>query len=102
MKIEWIANQILGGDYIYSCHADQERRNDSFSVTEIEEVLTHGEIIEDYPDDPRGPSCLVCGEAGQRSVHVVCGTNSIDKLFIITIYGPRPPKWPTPRERYRK
>jgi hypothetical protein len=34
-------------------------------------VVLEGEGIEDYPDDPRGHSCLMLGTAGGRSVHIV-------------------------------
>ena len=29
------------------------------STSEVERVVTGGEIIEDYPDDVRGPGCLM-------------------------------------------
>jgi len=40
----------------------------------IEEVIHHGTIIEDYPDDPRGPSCFVLSitQEGRRSCATVC------------------------------
>jgi hypothetical protein len=43
------------------------------SSTEVEAVITQGDLIEDYPNDLRGHSCLLLGfgEAG-RTVHVVC------------------------------
>jgi hypothetical protein len=30
-------------------------------------------ILEDYPDDQRGESCLVLGRAGDKPIHVVVG-----------------------------
>lgn len=45
------------------------------------------EIIENYPDDPRGHSCLVLGWlADGRPVHVVLGLS--EPLCIITVYDP--------------
>ena len=42
------------------------------STTEVREVLITGEAIEEYPDDPRGPSALLLGRgSGGRSIHVV-------------------------------
>jgi hypothetical protein len=29
------------------------------STSEVERVVVEGEIIEDYPEDVRGPSCLI-------------------------------------------
>jgi hypothetical protein len=43
------------------------------SSKEVELVITQGELIEDYPHDRRGHSCLMLGFGdGGRAVHVVC------------------------------
>lgn len=43
------------------------------SVDEIEKVVGMGAIVEDYPQDPRGHSCLLLGFGdGHRAIHVVC------------------------------
>ena len=46
------------------------------------------EIIEDYPEDPRGPSCLVWGIADNngRVGHLVCANPPNSK--VITAYFP--------------
>ena len=63
------------------------------SSTEVEAVVTRGEVIEDYPNDPRGHSCLMLGfgEEG-RAVHVVCSPKD-EYLAIITAYLPDPDQW---------
>jgi len=49
--------------------------------------------VEDYPDDPRGHSCLLLGSGeGGRSIHVVCAPRE-DYLAIITAYIPDPARW---------
>ena len=60
---------------------------------EVRAVIETGEIIEDYPDDPRGHSCLMMGfgENG-RAVHVVSAPK-MDYLAIITAYLPDPAEW---------
>jgi len=42
------------------------------SVAEVRQIIQSGEIIEDYPEDARGHSCLILGfgEEG-RPIHVV-------------------------------
>jgi hypothetical protein len=57
---------------------------------EVQTVVTQGELIEDYPSDPRGHSCLMLGfgETG-RAVHVVCSPKD-QYLAIITAYLPDP------------
>ena len=61
------------------------------SAEEIEEVIEQGEIIEDYPEDKRGASCLVA-YINQRPIHVVCSPKD-DYLAIITAYLPDPELW---------
>lgn len=98
---EWIADRLERESYVITRHAEVERRNDRLSIAEVEESLRNGTILEAYADDPRGPSCLVAGKAGERDVHVVCGRNTDDWLVIITVYIPSHPKWRTPTERNR-
>jgi hypothetical protein len=42
------------------------------STKDIRLVLEHGEIIEDYPEDTRWPSCMILSFLDDRPVHVVC------------------------------
>jgi len=65
------------------------------SMAELEEAIgNQAEIIEDYPDDKYGPSCLVLGftQAG-RPLHVLCSYPSRPVLKIITLYEPDPNLW---------
>lgn len=62
----------------------------------ISALLDYAEVIEDYPDDPRGHSCLVLTfEAGQRDkpLHVIVGLRDPDRIIIITVYRPDPSEW---------
>lgn len=63
------------------------------STAEIAMVVRTGEIIEDYPEDVRGHSCLLFG-LGQndRAIHLVC-TPKEEYLAIITAYLPAPEQW---------
>ena len=61
--------------------------------SEVETVAVRGELIEDYPQDPRGHSCLLLGFGdANRAVHVVCSPKD-DYLAIITAYLPDPAQW---------
>lgn len=61
--------------------------------TEVAAVIRAGEVIEDYPGDPRGHSCLLLGHGeGGRAIHVVCSPKD-EYLAIITAYLPRVDKW---------
>jgi len=73
--------------------------NDNLTIHEVEEALLFGRVLENYPDDRRGESCLVVGYSNSGiPVHIVCGERG-DKLVIITVYIPSPPKFKTPYTR---
>jgi hypothetical protein len=64
------------------------------TTPEIRSVVEHGEIIEDYPEDVRGHSCLILGYGeGSRAIHVVCSPKD-EYLAIITAYLPDEDEWP--------
>ena len=63
------------------------------ATTEVEAVVKTGEIIEDYPEDARGHSCLMLGFGrNNRVIHVVCAPKD-EYLAIITAYLPKPDQW---------
>jgi hypothetical protein len=62
------------------------------ATSEVEAVLLSGEVIEDYPADVRGHSCLMLGAPEGRSVHVVCSPKA-EYLAVITAYVPDPAQW---------
>jgi len=99
--IQYIQERIRSNRYEISLHAEGERENDSLLVSDIEDsVLLSGELLEDYPDDPRGHSWLVLGfnRAG-KPIHTVWGLLPTGWVRLITVYVPRPPKWIDPRTR---
>lgn len=100
-----IRQLVEGGTYVFSKHAEREREADMIFTSELEEALRHCEVIEDYPDDPRGPSCLVLGFSGNRPIHAVCALKyAPDELFLITVYDPskRPDYWTDSYRRRRR
>ena len=102
MDIGRIRRLVTEGRYGYSRHAERERELDMIYPWELEDALRNGEIIENYPDDPRGASCLVLGFCGPKPIHAVCTIKTEpEELFLITVYDPskRPDKW---TENYRK
>jgi hypothetical protein len=80
---------------IYTLHALDEMNSEEEIITtdEIRQVVFNGEIIEDYPEDKRGHSCLMFGISGsKRPVHIVCAPKE-EYLAIITAYIPSLKKW---------
>ncbi len=73
MDIKSIRNKIRINEYDLSEHAHRERQKEQITVDEIERVILEGAIIEQYPNDPRGKSCLVAGKVTDQPLHIVCG-----------------------------
>ncbi|NOX08653.1 MAG: DUF4258 domain-containing protein [Gammaproteobacteria bacterium] len=62
------------------------------TTDEIRQAVFNGEVIEEYPEDVRGESCLVFNIEENRAIHVVCSPKN-DYLAIITAYQPAPEQW---------
>jgi hypothetical protein len=98
MDIERIQSKVATDDYVYTSHADLERKADDLTLRQVETALLGGRILEQYPDTGRGESCLVLGYAEDIAIHIVCGWRG-DRVAIITVYIPGPPKFIDPETR---
>lgn len=75
-------------------HAIREALAERITRSDIESVLTSGEVIEDYPEDRPLPSRLVLGWNGDRPLHVVAAHRPrTGEEVIITVYEPDPDEW---------
>ncbi len=86
---------------LYLPHAIRQmsRPDRMITAAEVRDVVEHGEIIEDYPLDARGHSCLLLKFLSDtRPIHVVCAPKA-DYLAIITAYVPTSEEW---EDNYRK
>jgi hypothetical protein len=62
------------------------------TTDEIREAVLLGEIIEEYPEDQRGESCLIFHAKQDSVIHVVCAPKT-EYLAIITAYVPAADQW---------
>ena len=62
------------------------------TINEVKKAIFNGEIIEEYPEDLRGKSCLVCHILAERYLHIVCAPKD-EYLAIITVYIPNQKQW---------
>ena len=93
--LEEIQGKILQRQYEFSKHALDQSITRCIALAEFEEAIANrSEIIEDYPDDKYGPSCLILGftKAG-RPLHLQCSHPSRPVIKIITLYQPDPDQW---------
>ncbi len=99
--LQFIQSQIRAKNYRLSAHAESEREADQITNAEIVEAIlsVQAEILENYPTDPRGASCLVLGFTNENQpVHVVCGL-AREVVIVITVYRPNASEWIDWRKR---
>lgn len=61
ITLDFIRDEVEKQSYEISLHADDERIAEGLTISQLEFALSDCKIIEEYPDDPRGESCLVLG-----------------------------------------
>jgi len=63
-------------------------------VHDVKWVIANGEVIEEYPEDKYGPSCLIFGMTEEkRPLHIQCSYPSRPIISIVTLYQPDPVRW---------
>jgi hypothetical protein len=93
--INEIRAKVKRRQYEFSKHAVDQSIIRDISVAEMEDAVAgRSEVIEDYPDDKYGSSCLIFGytKAG-RPLHVQCSYPRWPLVKIITLYQPDPDLW---------
>jgi hypothetical protein len=90
-----IKNKIIRQQYELSKHAVDQSILRNIEIKEIEQAIQNqSEIIEDYPDDKYGASCLIFGRTlKRRPLHILCSYPDRDLVKIITLYEPDPNLW---------
>jgi hypothetical protein len=100
--IEELRAKIAAGRFEFSQHATDQVIARHIRVEEIREAFAGGEVIEDYPNDKYGPSCLVLGlTAAGRPLHVQSSYPARPLVKLITVYEPDPELWIEFRTRRR-
>ncbi|MBE9060565.1 DUF4258 domain-containing protein [cf. Phormidesmis sp. LEGE 11477] len=89
-----IRRKFAEEQFEFSKHAVDQSILRQIRVQEIREAITNGQVIEDYPEDKYGPSCLIFGSTqAQRPIHVQCSYPSRSLVKVITVYEPNPQQW---------
>jgi len=93
--LEDIRAKILSRQFEFSKHAVDQSIIRDIAVAEVEQAISSRcQVIEDYPEDKYGPSCLILGftDAG-RPLHIQCSYPTRPLIKIITLYQPDPNLW---------
>ena len=89
-SIDEIRQKITDELFEFSKHALDQSISRDILLQEIREAIINAVVIEDYPTDKYGPSCLLCGVTqAWRTIHY----HSRPILKIITLYEPDRLRW---------
>ena len=101
--IEQIRGKFQRGLVEYSLHAVRRMIAREIAPAEILECVMAGEVIEDYPEDKYGPSCLIFGKTKSgRALHFQSTYPSRPLIKVITAYEPNPAEWSENLKERRK
>ena len=101
---ERIRDLVAREEVRISEHGYEELTRDGILVAEVVAGTTSGEVVEDYPNFPKGPCVLVLQRDAVGPIHVVWGIprNRVSPAVVVTAYRPDPEKWSTDFRRRRE
>ena len=92
--IDQLRSKVAANQFEFTKHALDQSILRNITVQELREAIAEGEVIEDYPKDKYGPSCLIFGRTkSDRAIHIQCSYPSREIIKIITLYQPDPEQW---------
>lgn len=94
--LQQVRELVARGEVRISEHGYDELAADGLSVREVVAGLDGGELVEDYPDFPKGACVLVLEhDATNRPVHAVWGipAGAVSPAVLVTAYRPDPKRW---------
>jgi uncharacterized protein DUF4258 len=101
LDIRAIIRKVEAEEFRFTLHAVERCIERNISPNAVKRAIIVGEIIEEYPDDKYGPSCLIHGEIEEGEIlHIQCST---EPVWIVTVYDPTrmPEEWDDSYKRRR-
>ncbi len=98
--LEEVRSQLVADEFDLSGHATLRMAERYLARADIRQAGANAEVLEEYPDDKYGPSCLLLGftESG-RPLHFQVSVEDSPLVKVITAYEPDPRRWRNHRER---
>ena len=99
-----ICELVNTGEFRISDHGYDELAEDGILVGEVIAALAEAQVVEDYPNYPKGPCVLVLLADGDgRAIHAVWGLprGQESPAVLVTAYKPDPKKWTDDFKRRR-
>lgn len=96
MTWERILQLVARGELLISEHGYDELAADSILARDIVDGVVAGEVLEDYPDYPKGPCVLILERDGNgMPVHAVWGIprGASSPAVLVTAYRPDATRW---------
>ena len=92
--LKGIQDKFLADQFEFSQHAVDRMILRFITVRDVREAVGKGEVIEDYPDDKYGSSCLILGfTTSNRPLHIQASYPIRPLIKVITVYEPDPDEW---------
>lgn len=101
LNLNKISAKIKAKQYEFSKHALDQSIIRGIRTSEVKYAFsTSSQLVEDYPNDKYGPSCLLLGYTiDNKAIHIHCSYPERDLIKIITLYYPDPSIWINDRIR---
>jgi hypothetical protein len=86
---------ISAGKWLPTAHALQRLSERDILISDVLTGAAQATVVEDYPEDPRGPSVLVLlKDSTGLPVHAQWGIGQgRDFVSLVTVYRPDPAEW---------
>lgn len=94
--LEKLLALVSSNEVLISEHGYDELANDDILASEVINGLTNGEIIEEYPNFPKGPCALILqSDSEGKPPHTVWGipSGAMSPAVLVTAYRPDPERW---------
>ena len=103
--LDQIKELVARGEVRISDHGYDELAGDDILARDVVEGVSAAEMVEDYPDFPKGPCVLVLEQdRNGRPIHAVWGIPKGEHTpaVLVTAYRPAADRWTADFKRRRK